>query len=116
MSLREEHVLLRVFVPEADRFDDRPAWRAVMEHLRLMGLAGATAYRGRAGFTAGGVSTDAIEVLSYDLPVVVEAVDRPERIEAVLADVSAIVGAKGLVTTERVEVARYRGAENRTVI
>lgn len=104
MTLREDHSLLRVFLPESDTSDGQAAWRAVVDHLRLAGLAGATAYRGRAGFTADGVSTDAIEVLACDLPVVVEAVDRPDRIEGVLDTVIASVGEKGLVTVERVEV------------
>lgn len=110
MTLAENHTLLRVFLPESDQFDNREAWRAVMDHLRVSGIAGSTAYRGRAGFTAGGeMMTDAIEALACDLPVVVEAVDRPEKINFILGDVRAIVGAQGLVTVESVEVALHRG-------
>ena len=104
MTLREDRALLRLFLPECAVFDGQDAWRAVIEYLRLSGVAGATAYRGRAGFTARGpISTDAIEVLSGDLPVVIEAVDRPERIEAVVENVRAMAGSRALMTVEKVE-------------
>ena len=108
MSLDERHSLLRVFLPETALFDDRPAWRAVVEHLRLSGFTGATAYRGSAGFTGNALATDRIEVLATGLPVVVEAVDLPEKVERVLDDVRAIVPERGLVTVERVEARTYR--------
>lgn len=114
MTLREDHALLRVFLPESDTFDGRPAWEAILARLQAAGVAGATASRGRAGFSLGGeMATDAIEVLSFDLPVVVEAVDRPERIDAVLARVQELVTSRGLVTVESVEVVRPGAARRR---
>lgn len=110
MSLDERHSLLRVFLPETARFDDRPAWRAVVEHLRLAGFTGATAYRGAAGFTGNGFATDRIEVQAAGFPVVVEAVDVPPKVDRVLDDIRAILPDRGLVTVERVEARTYRRA------
>jgi PII-like signaling protein len=45
--------------------------------------------------------------LSEDLPIVIEAVDEAERIDAILPKLDEMVG-EGLVTVERVEVVAYR--------
>jgi len=45
--------------------------------------------------------------LSQDLPIVVEIVDAPEKIEAFMPDLEHMVG-DGLITLERAEVLLYR--------
>lgn len=110
MPLAERHTLLRIFIPESARHCGQPAWRAVITLLHDANIAGATAYRGRAGFTAGGpIHTDAIEALADDLPIVVEAIDRPEQFTDLYDELAAIVGSHGLITSEMVEVACCHG-------
>lgn len=46
--------------------------------------------------------------LSEDLPILIEAVDREDRIRAVLPELDAMV-VDGLITLERIEVVAYRG-------
>jgi hypothetical protein len=56
------------------------------------------------------VHTASILRLSEDLPLVLEIVDRDERIEAFLEPLHALVeeaGGGGLITLEAVEVIRY---------
>lgn len=50
--------------------------------------------------------------LSEDLPIIIEAVDRGDRLGPVLAELDALVG-DGLITLETVEVLAYgaTGAE-----
>ena len=57
----------------------------------------------------GGASerTDRIEVLSLDLPIVVECVETEERIEAILPELDEMIGG-GLITLERARVIMYR--------
>ena len=45
--------------------------------------------------------------LSQDLPIVIEIVDAPDKIEAFMPDLEAMVG-DGLITLERAEVLLYR--------
>jgi PII-like signaling protein len=45
--------------------------------------------------------------LSQDLPIVIEIVDAPEKIEAFMPDLEQMVG-DGLITLERAEVLLYR--------
>ncbi len=51
--------------------------------------------------------TDRIEVLSVDLPIVIECIETEERIEAVLPALDEMIGG-GLITLERAKVIMYR--------
>jgi PII-like signaling protein len=51
--------------------------------------------------------TDRIEVLSVDLPIVIECIDTEEKIQAILPDLDDMLGG-GLITLERARVIMYR--------
>jgi PII-like signaling protein len=53
------------------------------------------------------VRTDRIEVLSLDLPIVIEVVETEEKIQAVLPELDDMIGG-GLITLERARVIMYR--------
>jgi PII-like signaling protein len=104
--------LLRIFVGESDRWHGKPLYEAIVEVARREGLAGATVLRGIEGFGADSrLHTSRILRLSEDLPVVIEIVDRPERIEAVLPKLDQMVG-EGMVTLETVRVIAYRSSRD----
>ncbi len=80
----------------------------VIARAREAGLAGATVLRGVEGYGARSrLHTTRILRLSEDLPVVVEIVDRPDRIEAFLPVLDELVD-EGLITVEPVHVVAYR--------
>ncbi len=111
MGLKGEAKLLRIFVGESDRYQGRPLYEAIVLKAREAGLAGASVFRGIMGF--GGhsrIHTARVLRLSEDLPVMIEIVDAPEKIEAFLPTLDAMI-TEGLVTLERVEVVWYRGRE-----
>jgi PII-like signaling protein len=100
-------MLLRVFVGEADRWQGRPLYEALVLEARAMGLAGATVTRGLMGFGAKSrLHSAKVLRLSEDLPLVVEFVDGEERIRDFLPVCDRMI-ADGLVTLERVEVVKY---------
>ena len=108
MKLPSEAELLRIFVGESDKFEGRPLYEAIVEEARRRGLAGATVLRGTVGFGAHSrIHTAKILRLSEDLPMVIEIVDRPERIAEFLPDLDKMIG-EGLVTLEKVRVIVYR--------
>ncbi len=85
MKLPYESQLLRIFVGESDRFHGKPLYEAIVEKAREMGMAGATVLHGTMGFGAHRrMHTAKLLRLSEELPVVVELVDKPERIEEFL--------------------------------
>jgi PII-like signaling protein len=106
MTSGEERVLMRIFVGEADRHGHHPLYAALVEVLRREGLAGATVLRGVSGFGAhSAFHTEKLLDLSADLPMVVEVIDAPEKIDAVLPRIEELMNG-GLITLERVRVIR----------
>ena len=74
-----------------------------------MGLAGATVLRGPMGFGANShLHTAKILRLSEDLPVLIEIVDKEDKIAAFLPELDKMFG-DGLVTLEKIHIIRYRG-------
>ena len=107
-GLKGERVLMRVHIGERDKFHGKPLYAAIVELLRSRQYAGATVYRGIMGFGASStVHTDRIEVLSLDLPVIVECIETTERIDAILPELDEMIGG-GLITLERANVIMYR--------
>src|SRR5262249_51639275 len=108
--LTGEQVLVRVFLGESDTWHGQPLPIAIIERLRREGFAGATVFRGTAGFGARSVlHTAHLLRLSEDLPVVVEIVDTQEHINRLLPMLDEMVP-EGLVTMEKVNVIRYAPA------
>ncbi len=108
MKESKEGVLLRVFVSENARIKGRPVYERIVEEAFKRGLAGATVLRGLMGFGAHHrMHTAKILRLSEGLPVIVEIVDTPERIDEFLPFLNETID-KGYVTTEKVNVIVYR--------
>lgn len=102
---------LTIYVGESDRWEGRPLYMVILETLRREGMAGATVYRGVAGFGAHSrIHTTTLLRLSADLPLVIEVVDTPERIERVLPLIGPMIQ-EGLITLEDVEILKYTHRE-----
>jgi hypothetical protein len=98
---------MRIFIGESDKHGHIPLYEALVELLRKEGFAGATVLRGIAGFGARSVyHTDKLLELSRDLPIVVEVVDTMGRIDAVMAQIDAMMQG-GMITLEKATVIRY---------
>ncbi|HEY7897832.1 MAG TPA: DUF190 domain-containing protein [Gemmatimonadaceae bacterium] len=107
-GLKGERVLMRIHIGERDRYQGKPLYEAIVNLLRKRGYAGATVFRGVMGFGASGrVSADHMELLAFDLPLVIECVETQEKIEAILPDIDEMIDA-GLITLERAKVILYR--------
>lgn len=105
--LEGEQMLMRIFVGEADRWENRPLYKALVELFRREGFAGATVLRGVTGFGATSVlHTDSLLCLSQDLPLVIEVVDAEEKIEAILPRLDEMLQG-GMITLEKARVIRY---------
>jgi uncharacterized protein len=106
-----EGLLVRIFVGESDTWQGAPLYEAIVRRVREEGLAGATVLRGIEGFGANSrLHTSRILRLSADLPIVVEIVDAPEKIEAVLPLLDEMIP-EGLITLEKVRVIAYRAGD-----
>ena len=106
--LPKDGQLLRIFVGESDQHEGLPLYEWIVRKAREAGLAGATVLRGLEGFGAHSrVHTAKILRLSQDLPIVIEIVDTPERIEQFIPTIDGAIK-EGLMTLEKVQVHFYR--------
>ena len=109
MKLDGEGQLLRIYIGEQDKWHHTPLYEAIVLKAREMRLAGATVLRGPMGFGAHShLHTTKILRLSEDLPVLIEIVDKEDRINAFLPELDKMVN-DGLVTLEKVRVIKYQG-------
>ena len=108
MKLPEEGLLLRIFVGEADAYQGKPLYEAIVLKARELNLAGATVLRGIMSYGAHSrIHTAKILRLSEDLPFVIEIVDTEENISKILPFLDESVK-EGLITLEKVKVIKYR--------
>lgn len=93
-----------IYIGESDRWHGKPLHMAILELLKSTDCAGATVTRGIAGFGCHSrIRTASIVDLSADLPLIVEWVDDPARIDRVMPQIRVMVS-KGMITAQRVEV------------
>lgn len=105
--LEGEQHLMRIFIGESDRYQNRPLYKVLLELFRQEGFAGATVLKGVAGFGANSVlHTDRLMSLSQDLPLVIEVVDSQVKIEAIIPRLDKILRG-GMITLEKARVIRY---------
>ncbi len=103
-----ERTLMRIFIGESDRHQNKPLYKVLLELFRQEGFAGATVLRGVAGFGAKSVlHTDSLLRLSQDLPLVIEVVDSDEKIEQIIPQLNEILQG-GMITLEKARVIFYK--------
>ena len=108
MKIEGKAKALAIYIGETDHWHGRPLYAAIVERARELGMAGATVTRGIMGFGANSrIHTTAILRLSEDLPVVVQIIDTPGRIDPFLKELDEMVS-EGMVVTWDVNVEQYR--------
>jgi PII-like signaling protein len=101
---------VRIYVGEDDKHGGLPLYEAIVLKARDLHMAGATVLRGPMGFGAHSrIHTTKILRLSEDLPIVVEIVDTPAKVEQLLPHLRQMVKG-GLVTVDPTEVVVYSPA------
>lgn len=111
MRLPEEGQLLRVFIGEDDKYKGKPLYEVIVEKARELNLAGATVLKGTMGYGAHSrLHTSKVLRLSESLPVVIEIIDKEERINLLLPFIDEHVQ-EGLVTIEEIKIIQYRHNE-----
>lgn len=109
MQKESTAVLIRIFIGESDKYKGKALYQYLVEYLRKNHFSGVTVLRGISGFgKASKVHTSDLLELSSDLPIVVEIVDREEKIEELkrmFDETNCIPSA--LITEEKVKIYKY---------
>jgi PII-like signaling protein len=107
MKIEVDAKLVTVYVNSTDQWHGRPLYSAIVQLCQEKGIAGATVMRCVEGYGAGRqLHTARLLELTEHLPVRVEIVDLPERIEPLLAALGGMIG-EGLVTVSDVHIMKY---------
>jgi len=106
--LSRKGALLRIFVGESDHYEGKPLYEWILLKARDEGLAGATVLRGLAGFGANSlIHTSKVLRLSDDLPMIIECIDKWEKIHTFLSLIDEVIG-EGVALIHEVDIHIYR--------
>jgi uncharacterized protein len=107
MKIEANAKLVTIFVNSTDQWHGRPLYSAIVHLCQQRGIAGATVQRCVEGYGASGrLHTTRLLELSEDLPVRIEIIDLPERVEPLLEALGEMIG-EGLVTVSDTRVVKY---------
>lgn len=103
--------IIRIYIGEADKIGHTPLYEKIVLEARSAGMAGATVIQGVMGFGRNSrIHSAKLLRLSEDLPLVIEIIDRQDRIEAFLPVLQTLfknANCGGLITTEPLEIISY---------
>jgi PII-like signaling protein len=107
MKIEADARLVTVYVNSTDQWHGRPLYTAIVQLCQERGIAGATVSRCMEGYGAHRhLHTTRLLELSENLPVRIEIIDLPERIDPLLPELEARVR-EGLVTIQTVHILKF---------
>lgn len=99
--------MMRIYIGESDRWQDKPLHEALVLAMRANDLAGVTVYRGILGYGAHRrVHKDMPLHLSHDASIMLSVVDTEEKLRAFQPIVEKMV-LEGLVVLSEVDIIKY---------
>jgi len=113
MKMEGKARMMRIYVGESDRWQDKPLHEALVQAMRANDIAGVTVYRGIQGYGAHRrMHKEKPLHLSHDASIMLSAIDTSEKLEAFLPVVDKMVD-EGLVVLSEVDIIKYswRAAE-----
>ncbi|MGQ9855993.1 MAG: DUF190 domain-containing protein [Fervidobacterium sp.] len=108
MKLEGHGKLLRIFIGESDKWHGEPLYHAIVKKAKEFGLAGATVIRGIESFGANSrVHTTLSEILSQDLPIIIEIVDKEEKLNEFIKMIDHMIREGLVIMMHDVEIIKY---------
>lgn len=112
---RSEHSILKIHASTTDKIGSKLLYQHIVELAREKGITGATVYRGIMGYgSSSKISSSRFWELTEKLPVVIELIDRTERLELFYKEIreELLSMPKGcLVTLEPVSILLQKKGE-----
>jgi len=107
MKLNGKCKIMKIYISENTKYHGHSLYHALVLKLKEIGMAGVTVTRGIEGFGQDkSLHTTSILDLSLSLPIIVEVIDIPERIEKAIPIVEQMVN-EGLIMVTDVNVIKY---------
>ena len=98
--------LVRIFIAEEDTFEDKPLYKFILEWCMNNTILGATVFRGIAGYGHHKKLRHHSLLPKKDLPIVIEIIEDPYKVEEILLPFLKKVVKEGLITVETVYIVK----------
>jgi PII-like signaling protein len=107
MKIEVDARLVTIFINSTDHWHGQSLYSAIVKLCQEKGIAGATVVRCVEGYgSSRNLHTTRFLELTQNMPVRIEIVDLPERIEPLLVALEGMIG-EGLVTVSNVHIMKY---------
>ena len=107
LKIQGKAQIMRIYLSEEDRWNDKPLYKALVEAMRANDIAGVTVYRGILGYGAHRrMHTEKPLLSSHHGSVMLSAIDTVEKLQAFLPLVDQML-AEGLVVFSDVDIIKY---------
>lgn len=84
--------MLKIFINESDEYNGEPVYSLLLKKFEELNVSGVTMLRGVEGFgLKSKVHSEFVEVLLKNLPIVIEIVEKKEKIEEIISIVKLII-------------------------
>lgn len=108
MKFQGKGKLLKIYTSESHKCKNRPLYHTVVERAKKEGMAGITVYRGIEGFGMHNkVHSSHILTLSDDLPLILEIVDRAEKIDGFIKILDEIIEEGIVMIVDDINIIKY---------
>lgn len=106
--------ILRIFIDEDLKWHNKLLYRAIVDKLLEMKIAGATVFKGVEGFgSSAHIHSARILEITENLPMLIEVVDTPKQIHKALNAVEPMLPRHCLVTVQDIRVLHYHHPNGR---
>lgn len=100
--------LLRIFIDEDLKWHNKLLYRAIVDKLLELRIAGATVFKGVEGYgSKAHIHSARILEITENLPMLIEVVDKPKQIHKALNAVEPMLPKHCLVTVQDIQVLHY---------
>src|SRR5579885_2791577 len=98
---------VRIYTGETSRVQGHSLVQEILQYLYQNGASGATVLRGVEGYGLDHhMHSEHVEVLSFNLPIVIDWIDSPERVDQLLPKITTLVR-DGLIVANDVQVVKH---------
>ncbi len=114
MKLVGKCKVLRIFLDENLKWKNQLLYRAIVQKLLDLKIAGATVFKAVEGFgSKAHIHDSGVLELSENLPMLIEVVDRPAQIRKALREIEPMLPTHCLVTVQDIQVLHYHAPQGK---